>query len=213
MQSQWSASVSGLRIERGGASVASVAGFASGWLLMVFAMMLPTTPVLVAAFHERTAGRARGPAPQVVLLGAYVGVWTLAGVALQLVALAGRAAVGSRATLAGALVVAGAYELGPLKPHLLARCRAPATTLGRFGKDASAWGLATRAGTAHGVACVGSSWALMLVMLGRGDGCSLLWMEALTAVMVVERLTLNGHRARTAMGCALVIAAAAVLAT
>jgi predicted metal-binding membrane protein len=48
-------------------------------------------------------------------------------------------------------------------------------------------------GVRHGLNCLGCCWALMLVMFATGVG-SLLWMVALTAVMVAEKVAPQGAR-------------------
>lgn len=71
-------------------------------------------------------------------------------------------------------------------------------------------GGAGRLGLRHGLACLGSSWALMLLMFAEGFG-NLWWMVALTAVMVYETAGRHDQRAASAAGVALILAALAVL--
>jgi hypothetical protein len=63
----------------------------------------------------------------------------------------------------------------------------------------------------HGVFCLGCCWALMLVMAAAGTA-SLLWMLALTGVMVAERTAAWGARLVRPLGVALVLAGIAVAA-
>ena len=103
--------------------------------------------------------------------------------------------------LAGALVLAGAYQLSPLKDACLTACRSPESLLWqhyRRGVPAAA-----RIGALHGLWCVGCCWALMLVMFATGVG-SLAWMAGLTAVMVVEKATRWGARLVVPVGVALI---------
>jgi predicted metal-binding membrane protein len=107
----------------------------------------------------------------------------------------------------GILVVAGAYQLAPLKRRCLAACRhspdvasvVPITTPG-----------AARLGLHHGLACLGSSWALMLLMFVEGFA-SLPWVVALTAVMTYEAAGRHGRSAASAVGAVLLLIALTVL--
>ena len=62
----------------------------------------------------------------------------------------------------------------------------------------------------HGLACLGSSWALMLLMFAEGFA-NLWWMAALTALMVYEANGRHGLRAARFAGAVLLVAGLAVL--
>jgi predicted metal-binding membrane protein len=76
--------------------------------------------------------------------------------------------------------------LTPLKDACLRRCRSPLGTLLRRGS--------VRAGIEHGAFCLGCCWALMLALVALGIG-SMLWMAALAAVVLVEKVAPLGERA------------------
>jgi predicted metal-binding membrane protein len=98
-------------------------------------------------------------------VGAYLGVWTVVGV----VAYAFYRPHGSFA--AGALTIAaGLYELTPLKRDCRRRCRERADS-----------------GFAFGLACVGSSIGLMLVLLALGV-MSLTWMCLVAGLVFAQKL-------------------------
>ncbi len=103
------------------------------------------------------------------------------------------------------LVVAGLFQLTPLKAACLARCRSPLMFLmtrwreGRRGPFVM--------GLDHGLFCLGCCWALMLVMFVAGV-MNLLWMAALTALMTVEKVMPRGELLARATGVALVGAGA-----
>ena len=63
-------------------------------------------------------------------------------------------------------------------------------------------GGAWRLGLRHGVFCLGSCWALMLVMFGLGVG-SLVPMALLTGVIVEEKTFPGGRRLSPVIGVAL----------
>jgi predicted metal-binding membrane protein len=191
----------------GAAPVATVAVFALGWIVMVAAMMLPTTvPMarLVVVVTSDVPDRRRVLA---TFAGAYAAVWTAAGlVGLGAATLLARAAAGvpGHLVLAGALALAGAFQFSPLKKRCLTRCRDPRAVLfTRYRPGAGgAWSLALR----HALDCLGCCWALMAVMFAVGSG-GLVWMLGLTAVMVAEKNAPWGRRLVAPLGVALLVAA------
>ncbi|OGO53835.1 MAG: hypothetical protein A2Z32_13995 [Chloroflexi bacterium RBG_16_69_14] len=108
---------------------------------------------------------------------------------------------------AGVLALAGAYQFAPLKRRSLVACRHPLGLLPTHG--ASRRGSFTL-GLDHGLACLGSSWALMLLMFAEGFA-NLWWMVALTAVMVYETSGRHGQRAASAAGVVLLLAGLVVM--
>ncbi|NMH91303.1 DUF2182 domain-containing protein [Pseudonocardia bannensis] len=190
---------------------ARLAMFLAVWLVMVGAMMLPTTVPMARLFVPVSARAPRTGAVRAAFGSGYVAVWTVFAV----VALLGDAAV--RALVAGsdwlsarpglvlavALLVAGAFQFSPLKNACLTACRNPVGFLWQHYRRGvgSAW----RLGVRHGLSCLGCCWALMLVMFGTGTG-SLAWMLALTAVMVAEKTTRWGARLVAPIGLALIAA-------
>ena len=196
---------------------ARLAAFLAVWMVMIGAMMLPTVVPLARLF---TAVSGRAPHPhraRAGLYGGYLAVWA----AFAPLALAGDAGVHAAVhrwgwlearaglVLGGALLLAGAYQLSSLKNACLTACRDPASFLRQhYGRGVPA---ALRLGVRHGLSCVGCCWALMLVMFATGVG-SLIWMAALTSVMVVEKTSRWGARLVTPVGIGLLVAGAVVSA-
>src|SRR5919206_1127808 len=60
----------------------SVLIIVAGWLLMLVAMMLPTSLPLVALFHRLTRQRPDHVSLVLLLIAGYLAVWTLFGVAV-----------------------------------------------------------------------------------------------------------------------------------
>ena len=192
-----------------------IAGFLAVWLVMIGAMMLPTVVPLVRLFAAVSA-RAPRPARAMAALGAgYLAVW----VAFAPLALLGDAGVHAlvdgwawlaarpELVLGTTLVLAGLFQFSRLKNACLTACRNPVGFLWQhYGRGTTA---AWLVGVRHGLSCLGCCWALMLVMFGTGVG-SLVWMLALTAVMVVEKTTRWGGRIVGPVGVALLIAGIAV---
>src|SRR5262249_25150845 len=106
------------------------------------------------------------------------------------------------------LLVAGAWQFAPLKRRSLAVCRHPARPMA--GGPAPLSG-SLAFGIEQGIACLGSSWALMLLMFAQGPA-SLPWMAALTVVMVYEAVGHAGARLGSAVGVLLLLAAVATTA-
>jgi predicted metal-binding membrane protein len=182
------------------------------WLVMIGAMMLPTTVPLARMFVVVTARVPRPTGARVAFLAGYLALWSgFAAAALLgdrgVDALLGRAAP-SGLVLGAVLVVAGVFQLTPWKHHCLTVCRSPWMFLWQYyGRGfRGAWMLGVR----HGTFCLGCCWALMLVMLGTGVS-SMRWMLALTGAMLVEKAAHKGFRLAVPLGGALILAGAAVL--
>ena len=192
---------------------AVLGAFTAGWLVMVAAMMLPSTVPMVRMHALVTARVERRVRVRALFLGAYFAVWlAFAGVALLGDAglhallegwqwLRGREGL----VLAAALGLAGVAQFTPLTRRCLTACRDPRGFLFQHYRRglAAAWALGVR----HGLFCLGCCWALMLVMFATGVA-DLWWMVALTAVMVAEKTTRWGERLLAPVGVVLLFAAA-----
>ncbi len=95
------------------------------------------------------------------------------------------------------LIIAGIYQLTPLKQACLRTCQSP------FGFLMSRWrsgtGGAFRMGLEHGLYCVGCCWALMLLLFAGGV-MNLAVIAALTAFVAFEKLTPFGSTGAWASG-------------
>jgi predicted metal-binding membrane protein len=189
------------------------ASLAAAWVLMVGAMMLPTTLPLVSTFARAMGDRPERRRLVVRLLAGYVSVWLVAGIAFHagdlglhwLVHRWGWLADNTWAIAAGTLAAAGLYQFSGAKRRALACCRS-ADRLVRERGDAF------RTGAHHAADCLACCWSLMLVMFSVGVA-SVAWMLALTVVMFAEKVTPAGHRASAPAGawllCCAALAAAA----
>jgi predicted metal-binding membrane protein len=193
--------------------------WAVGWLLMIAAMMLPTTVPLLRIFSRMTASRpdATGLLLRVVLgyAVAWLGFGLLAYFLDSMLHLAAAKSVWlvGRGELVGAwvLVAAGAFQFSSLKYRCLERCRTPFAFInarwhGR-GPSREAFGI----GLAHGAFCVGCCWALMLVMFVVGMG-NLGWMLVVAAVMAAEKNLPWGRRLSAPLGLGLIAWGGALVA-
>jgi predicted metal-binding membrane protein len=162
----------------------SPARLASGWALMIAAMMLPVVAAPLRHVRDRSFARRRTRAMLLFILG-YFAVWMAAGVVLQLVALTALSVLPLPLPWLGvAFALAVAWQVSPAKQWCLNRChRRP--QLAAFGvaadRDAFNFGLT------NGTSCAGACWTLMLPMLLAGGG-QLFAMIAVTLFVFAERL-------------------------
>ena len=182
-----------------------VLGALPAWSLMVVAMMVPVTlpAVRYVGLNSMRRRRARAMA---VYTASYVGVWVAFGVgALGLAHLATEhLGLSEGALLALALGAAAGWQLTRTKRRALFAC-GRTVPLPPSGRRADAG--CARFALLQAWRCIRSCWALMVVMVAVGHA-SLLWMVALTALVVAEELTVRGRR--VTRPAAAVLAAAAV---
>ena len=171
------------------------------WSIMMMGMMLPSAAPMVLTF----AGISRRRAPERSLLrtslfvGGYLLVWTgySAGAALlqgafQAAALLTPMGASANPYLAGGLlVVAGIYQWTPLKDACLTGCRSPMGFLMAEWRPGRRGALVM--GLRHGWNCAGCCWATMALMFVLGV-MNLLWMAALTALCLIEKIAPAGDR-------------------
>ncbi len=181
--------------------------FVTAWTVMMAAMMLPSAlPViaLYAATKRDTAGPAQAVVPVTLFTLVYLGLWAATGVPIYLasVALSALATDVRAYTVAGMLVVAGIFQLSPLKHMCLRQCRSP---VGFFlGHWRGGWRGSVAIGWAHAAYCLGCCWALMIVLVGAG-AMGLAWVLLVAAVVAAEKLLPAGERIAVVTGIALVL--------
>lgn len=168
------------------------------WVTMMAAMMLPSmAPVAltwVRGIGRRTSGWSRA-GRTVEFLGGYLLVWTafglLAYAALHLTGdLVGDHPAAGHWIGSVAFLVAGLYQLGPLKNVCLRHCRDPMSQLVRYsGFRQPARDL--RVGLHHGAYCVGCCAGLMVILIPLGV-MNVAAMAGLAVVIFVEKLWSRG---------------------
>ncbi|MDJ0460661.1 DUF2182 domain-containing protein [Streptomyces sp. H27-C3] len=188
--------------------------FLALWLAMMIAMMLPSVaPVAITwvrGISRQSAGAVRvGRIAQ--FTGGYLLAWTAFGLLVYAaLGVTGRLvddhATAARWIGAGAFLLAGLYELGPLKHICLRHCRSPMGQLLRYASFRP-WARDLRVGAHHGLFCVGCCWGLMLVLVPLGV-MNIVAMAALAVVIFAEKLWRWGPRLSTAVGLALIVLAA-----
>jgi predicted metal-binding membrane protein len=188
--------------------------FTAGWVLMIVAMMLPSSVPLVLVFAGVVARRPRPGVLVGLLLAGYLAVWSSFGAAAWLLDRGIHAAVDAwpwlaahpQLIIATTLALAGLWQFSPLRDRCLDECRSP------FGFVVNRWRAQSirresfLMGVAHGAFCVGCCWSLMLVMFGVGLG-SLTAMLALGGLTAIEKNLPWGRKLTRPLGILLVLAA------
>jgi len=193
--------------------------FAVGWMLMIVAMMLPSSLPLVVTFSA-LVGRRRRPGQLVVLLLAgYLLVWGAFGLAAWIADRGIHAAVDAlpwlaehpQIIIATTLAAAGLWQFSPLRDRCLDECRSPLGFVLNRWRGTSERREALTMGIAHGAFCVGCCWSLMLVMCAVGLA-SLSAMLVLGAITAVEQNLPWGRRISRPLGVILILAAVYAIA-
>jgi predicted metal-binding membrane protein len=183
------------------------------WAVMMTAMMLPSASPLLLSYGV-LARRAvpRTAARQIYALAAgYLIVWTafsLGATAVQrvlaaLLLLSPMMETTGAAVGATLLIIAGVYQLTPVKHACLRTCRSPLGFL--MSRWRPKWSGALAMGIEHGVYCVGCCWALMLLLF-VGGVMNLTVILALTAFVAFEKLAPFGRHSLRISGLLLIAA-------
>ncbi len=182
----------------------------TGWVLMIIAMMLPTSLPLVAMFYRLTRQRHDHTILVLLLIAGYLSAWALFGA----IALLGDGLLHDvmeqtpwltqRAWIIGVgiLMVAGLYQFTPLKYTCLDKCRTPLSFLTEHWRGSRERRHAFHLGIRHGLFCIGCCWSLMLLMFAVGAG-NLGWMFILGALMALEKNVPWGRRFSAPLGVVL----------
>jgi predicted metal-binding membrane protein len=178
------------------AELGSLGWFAGVWVVMMAAMMLPSLAPTAALYASRRDGRGVGRpvlGRPLLFVAGYLLAWGAAGVAAYGAIELGRHLFagelawsgGGRWLAGGVLVLAGAYELTPLKASWLSRCRSPLPDLRSVSREGSLGALA--AGARVGAICLGCCAALMAALFALGV-MSLTWMALVGALIAMQKL-------------------------
>ena len=201
----------------GSARLASFVVFTGMWVVMMVAMMLPSSyPTLLL---HRTIYRKRNPGrPGGTLLFAigYFFIWTAAGTvfytAYVLIGGLRHSLPGSESFLLRgsgfALLLSGLYQWSRLKGSCLRHCQSPLQFVTEHWRDGS-FG-AVRMGAVHGIYCSGCCWGLMMILFVMGV-MHLGWMAAIGALILLEKLAPSRKWIPHAIGTVFVIVGAVVM--
>jgi predicted metal-binding membrane protein len=151
--------------------------FLAIWVVMMVAMMFPAAAPMILMFarvQRDKQHQGRAFVPTWVFVSAYLLIWTLFGVLAYIGALwveslaqqvpwlmTNAARIGG-----GVLVLAGLYQLSPLKRSCLAKCRSPLDFILTSWHNGYAG--AFRMGLEHGIYCLGCCWLLFVIFFPLG---------------------------------------------
>lgn len=193
--------------------------FIAIWIVMMVAMMFPTAAPMILMFSKIYQSRRQQERPFVptwVFVSAYLLVWSLCGgVAYPLAVLIEKLAAPSMwlmenaARFAGVvMVVAGLYQLSPLKHICLSKCRTPVQFVLSSWRDG--YRGAFRMGLEHGAYCLGCCW-LLFVILFPLSLMNLAVMALLTALIYAEKALPIGRQISQLVGGGLIVYGVLVL--
>lgn len=178
------------------------------WTVMMVAMMVPSAAPLIliyARVYRREKEQGRPFTPTAAFAAGYLLAWTVFSLiatvlqwALERAALLSPMMV-SKSNYLGAviLIAAGVYQLTPLKHACLAHCRSPMSFIMQHWRTGTRGAL--RMGMEHGLFCVGCCWFLM-GLLFVGGVMNLLWVAAIAAFVLVEKVVPRGKVVAIASG-------------
>ena len=184
----------------------SLPAFVGMWTLMMAAMMLPSVAP-VASMYQRSV-RSYRALRLAGFTGGYLLAWTGAGIPAFLLTALVAQLVNDHPAWATAVAVTvftacGVYQLTPLKSRCLKHCRSPLSLLLHYGayrgrlRD-------VRAGAHHGAYCLGCCWSLMALFVVVGV-MNLMWVAAIAAFVLVEKLLPQGARVGRVAGGLLMV--------
>ncbi|MFO1091136.1 MAG: DUF2182 domain-containing protein [Hyphomicrobiales bacterium] len=191
------------------------------WWIMMVAMMLPSALpaiLLYAALSRRTSARSATAvaAPAWLFAAGYLVTWGAFSLAAAfvhwLLDRAGYLSPSMAATSAGIggtlLLLAGLYEISPVKSACLTHCRSPLEWLVSHWKPGKLG--AVEMGMRHGLWCVGCCFMLM-ALLFYGGVMNLAWIAGLALYVLAQKLAPGGSWIARFGGLALIAAGAFVL--
>ena len=172
------------------------------WIVMMVAMMFPTAAPMILMFatiYRNKRQRDQPFVPSWVFVLTYMLVWVLFGVLAYLLALAAQMLLASSPDLMALaprlggvlLILAGLYQLSPLKRVCLSKCRSPLDFILTSWRDGY---LGTvRMGLEHGVYCLGCCWLLFLILFPLGM-MNIVAMALITLLIFAEKSLPLGWR-------------------
>ena len=184
------------------------------WAVMMVAMMVPSAAPMILMFvtiNRRRREQQQPFVPTAVFLAGYVLVWagfsavaTLAQWGLHTAALLSPMMMSTSPVLGGILLIAaGLFQWTPLKYACLSRCRSPLGFLMTEWRDGMRGAL--HMGLKHGAYCLGCCWMLMALLFVAGV-MNLLWVAAIAAFVLVEKVVPRGELVGRVAGGVLVVA-------
>jgi predicted metal-binding membrane protein len=185
------------------------------WWIMMIAMMLPSAAPMVLLHAKIARGSSAGAArsPALWSTASFTLGYLLCWAVFSIVAVVLQRAFESLGILSptmfnstntvfagGILVLAGLYQLTPLKKACLEHCRSPIAYLSQNWRDGSGGALVM--GLQHGIYCLGCCWGLMVILFFGGI-MNLYWIIGLAMIVFLEKLLPVGPRLGQIIGAML----------
>jgi predicted metal-binding membrane protein len=190
----------------------------TGWIIMIVAMMLPSALPMLRVVRALVARRSNRTLLLGVASGTFVGVWSLAGIAMvagdtalhDVIESIGWSNRQSSLVVGLTLIGAGSFQFSSLKRACLRACRTPrGFALQYWRGQRPAWQEASIVTGAYARSCVGCCWALMALSFAVGM-TALPVMVALSVFMTLERMTSWGDQLVRPLGMFLIAVGALV---
>ena len=184
------------------------------WAVMMVAMMVPSAAPMVLLFATVNRRRQEQSRPFVatgVFLSGYLVIWSVFALiatlgnwglhqASLMTSMMGESSSGY---LGGSLLaIAGIFQWSHLKYVCLTHCRSPLSFLMSGWKEGTAGAL--KMGLVHGKYCLGCCWILMTLLFVLGV-MNLVWIAALAAFVLAEKVVPGGEIVSRATGGLLVV--------
>jgi predicted metal-binding membrane protein len=216
----WQASVMDMTMAMSATMGMAAPLFVAVWVVMMIAMMFPAAAPMILVFHRVQAARGPGSSAFVatwIFVAGYMLVWTAAGAAAYLAAAAGeRVAIDANldpvalARIGGAiLILAGFYQLSPLKRVCLSKCQTPLGFVVTSWREGSAGAL--RMGMSHGLHCLGCCWLLFVILFPLGM-MNIAALATITLLIFAEKSLQAGQLVAQIVASMLIAYGATVLA-
>ena len=186
--------------------------FIAIWVAMMVAIMFPTAAPMIMMFarvHAKKQERGQPFVPTWVFVSSYMAVWSVAGLAAYGAAVAGDELANQSAWVldnaarigGGVLILAGLYQLSPLKTACLSRCRTPFDFILHSWRDGYAGSF--RMGLEHGVYCFGCCWLLFVILFPLGM-MNIAALALITLLIFAEKSTPIGRQVALLAAVALI---------
>jgi predicted metal-binding membrane protein len=193
-----------------GTPMTDPATFLAAWIVMMVAMMLPSSAPMFLLYRLSAGDGTHGELRTIAFGAGYLLVWTAVGAVVLLAQRVLDVTVSADARpfgVAAVLFAAGVYQFTPWKATCLRACQTPADFLVRHWHGGALGPL--RLGVDHGVYCLGCCWALMAVLVAAG-GMGLAWVALIALIVLVEKLVPRAIWFSRAVGVAFVVGAVAI---
>ncbi len=190
------------------------------WAIMMVAMMLPSAAPMILFFSSIQRTRHSQQSPFIgtgYFAASYVLVWigfaivagTIQWALNSSAVLSPEMTIRSRYLTGVVLILTGVYQWSRLKHICLTRCRSPLSFIMTEWREGRAGALIM--GLRHGMFCVGCCWLLM-ALLFVGGVMNLVWVAALSAAVLAEKLLPQGDRIGRVVGAIAFVSGVVLLA-